>query len=480
MAKAKTRSSPLLFLATLLSFLLVSHQQPALDSAEQDSAYSVLDSINPDIPWRSLYPDDLCLSAPHGVVCDYFTDEDPPTNSTETAHISELSFGYVSDYTPNPPCTPNSTLDPLIFTSFKYLRKLFFYKCFTETPVSWPEVSGSGFGAGLEELVLIENPALVGSLDGIVGNFTNLRRLVLTGNGVSGNIPDKVGDLVDMEELTLSRNRLSGKARLNLARLSKLRVLDLSQNYLDGNVPESMGNLSQLLKLDLSSNGFYGKIPESLGNLQRLEFLDLSFNRFGNFGVPLFLGGMPRLREVYLSGNMLGGHIPEIWGKLGGISGIGFSNMGLVGSIPASMGLHLRNLCYLGLDNNRLEGEVPEEFGFLEFVNEINLENNNLTGRIPFTVNFTAKIGEKLKLKGNSGLCVGEDLEPGKSNATTTTTTSLGQLKLCKKSGSDIPNAALFREDVFVASSSMQGMLSSVHLLVVSMGLFYHYCSLVI
>ena len=69
-------------------------------------------------------------------------------------------------------------LNLLSFTSFKNLRKLLSYKCFTEMPVSLSDVSSSSFGADLE-LVFIENPPVVGSLDGITGNFTNLMRLIL-------------------------------------------------------------------------------------------------------------------------------------------------------------------------------------------------------------------------------------------------------------------------------------------------------------
>ncbi|XP_050204777.1 piriformospora indica-insensitive protein 2 [Mercurialis annua] len=444
-------------MATLIFFLIITlfsssltitHQQqdPLLDSAEQDSVYQVLSSINPSISWRTLFPpDDFCFSPPHGVVCDYFIEE----NAAVSLHISELSFGYVSDYSPNPPCSSNSVLDPLLFTSFKYLRKLFFYKCFTEKAVLVPDVSKTAFGSSnLEELVFIENPALVGSVSGIIGNYTDLRRLVLSGNGVYGSIPDQIGDLVkNVEEITLSRNKLTGGFPFSLTKLKKLRVLDLGQNQFDGNVPDSVGNLSQLLKLDLSSNGFFGKIPEGMVNFQTLEFLDLSFNRFGNFGIPLFLGELSKLKEVYLSGNLLGGYIPEIWKNLGGVNAIGFSNMGLIGKIPGSMGVYLRNLSYLGLDNNKLEGEVPKELGFLEFVNEINLENNSLSGEIPFTANFTARVGEKLKLNGNSKLCVIEG--------------SLGKLKLCNRSDL-LADQVLFKEGSdYISSLSPSRQVSS-------------------
>ncbi|KAJ7972622.1 Leucine-rich repeat receptor-like protein kinase family protein [Quillaja saponaria] len=421
-----------LTLLTLFSIAVISRQQPVLDLAEQESMYQVLESINSAFPWRSLFPDDLCISSPHGVVCDYFSE----SNSTvfETAHIVELNFGYVSDYNPNPPCSSNSKLNPLIFTSFKFLRKLFFYKCFNESRVSLPDVLPS-FTSSLEELVFIENPSLVGPLSGILHNFSSLRRLVLTGNGVYGRIPDAIGDLVNLEEITLSRNQLGGEVTENLVKLQNLNVLDLSHNNLYGYVPEMLGKLTVLLKLDLSSNGFVGKIPESFKHMQSLEFLDLSFNRFGNFGIPLFLGEMPRLREVYLRGNLLGGQIPNIWENLGGVLTIGFSDIGLVGNIPSSMGLYLKNVCYLGLDNNKLEGTVPEELELLESVQEINLENNNLSGRVSFSTKFSSRIREKLKLAGNRDLCIDEKMRYAKSGGSL----SLVQLKLCKKP--NIPNA---------------------------------------
>ncbi|WJX18391.1 hypothetical protein P8452_08191 [Trifolium repens] len=394
----------------LWTFLFFSHSlsqdQPLLDPLEQKALYQVLNSLNPTIPWRSLFPDDFCLSSPHGVVCDFYPsseDDDNDPNHHQTAHIVELNFGYVSDETPTPPCSPNATLNPLLFTSFTYLRKLFFYKCFNNTPHNF--ISLPSFPSTLEELVFIDNPSVVSPLDPFLHNLTSLTRLILIGNGFNGELPSQIADIPNLEELTLSGNNLSGQVPASFGMLKKLKILDLSHNEFKGCVPHQLGNLTSLLKLDLSFNGFGCKIPESFIHLKNLEFLDLSFNLFGNFGVPLFLGEIPRLKEVYLSGNTLSGEIPEIWENLGSVEKIGFSKMGLVGKIPASMGVYLKNLSYLGLDNNKLDGPVPEEFGLLEFATEINLENNNLSGRI----NFSSEVGEKFKLGGNVGLCLGKN-----------------------------------------------------------------------
>ncbi|KAJ4968888.1 hypothetical protein NE237_015589 [Protea cynaroides] len=416
---------------------------------EQESLYQVLDSINSGIDWRSLFPDDLCNSAPHGIVCDYFSDE----NGTITPHITELNFGYVSDFSPNPPCTFNSMFSPRL-SSFIYLRKLFFYRCFTETQVSFPGFL-STLGSTLEELVFIENPSMVGTLTGKLGNFRHLRRFILTGTNVSGEIPDDIGGLLELEQVTISRNRINGVVPQSLGNLKKLKILDLSYNGLEGNLTESIGKMTELLKLDLCSNRFKGRIPESLVGLQKLEFLDLSYNRFANFGIPLFLAEMTNMRELYLSGNSLGGQIPEIWEKLEGMLGLGLSRLDLVGEIPASMGVVLRNICYLGLDHNKLEGTVPEEFGFLESLHEMNLENNKLSGRLPFSAKFSARIGGKLKLAGNPNLCIDEEHSSAQDSS------GLGYLKFCNKPNK--PDAVLF--SISGCSSPVQSSLFLILLL---------------
>ncbi|XP_058101559.1 piriformospora indica-insensitive protein 2-like [Magnolia sinica] len=431
---------PSLTLVLLFFFHTVSSSsdiQPFLLSPdEQESAYLVLESFNSAIDWRSLFPDDLCLSAPHGVVCDFFPDE-----NEGRAHITELSFGYISDYSSNPPCGPNPHFTPRI-SSLPFLRKLFFYKCFTDQNISLPGYFWNS--SSLQELVFMENPSLVGSLDGNISNFDRLQRLVLSGTGISGNIPDSIGELQELEQLVISRSHFSGWIPSTLGKLQKLKILDLSYNRLEGNLPPEIGGIPELLKLDLGFNQIAGEIPNRLVELQRLEFLDLSYNRFGNFGIPLFLSEMPQLKEVYLSGNALGGQIPEIWEKLGGILGIGLSSLGLVGNIPASMGVYLRNVSYLGLDNNMLEGKVPKEFGLLKNVKEMNLENNRLSGEIPFSANFSAKVGGKLKLEGNLRLCVDSGMSRG----------HFGDFSACEKKKA-IPNAALvFISEGFVRKPS--------------------------
>ncbi|XP_047312989.1 piriformospora indica-insensitive protein 2 [Impatiens glandulifera] len=406
-------------IAFFLSVFLLptSTAQPTLSSNEQQAVYKLLESINAAFQWRLLFPDDLCSSSPHGIVCELFEE---PTGDY-SVHITELSFGFVSDYSSNPFCTPNSTINPHHLTPLTHLRKLFFYKCFTGTPVTFPNFSP--LNISIQHLVFIDNPSLVGSITGKISNM-NLIRFILTGSNVSGEIKSAFGDLDNAEEITLSRNQFTGELPPEIfGNMNKLKILDLSQNGLEGNLPKSTGGLTGLLKLDLSYNRFSGEIPETLKAMKDLEFLDLSYNVFTNSGIPAFFSGMTSLREVYLNGNLLGGHIPEIWENLKGIIGIGLSGNGLIGNIPPSMGLALKKVSYIGLDNNNLEGPIPEEFGALENVYEINLENNRLSGSLPFGAQFVNKMGKKLKLAGNPELCVEKRAING----------SLMNLRLCRK-----------------------------------------------
>ncbi|KAL5762400.1 hypothetical protein ACOSP7_018664 [Xanthoceras sorbifolium] len=62
--------------------------------------------------------------------------------------------------------------------------------------------------------------------------------------------------------------------------ISLLNIIDLSGNNLTGEIPEDITNLLALGHLNLARNQLTGKIPEKFRNLQQLESLDLSSNHF--------------------------------------------------------------------------------------------------------------------------------------------------------------------------------------------------------
>ncbi|XP_058774288.1 receptor like protein 29-like [Vicia villosa] len=371
-----------IWLAFILFVVFPPENQPSIDPLEQNAVYRLLNSLNPTLPWTTLYPNDLCISPPHFLLCD------------SQSHIVAIT---------SPPCSPNATLnDPLLFTPFTHLRKLTFSKCFNNSlnPIhSLPSLPPS-----LQQLILIDNPSILSPLQPFLHNLTSLKKLVLTGNGFHGQLPPQIGLFPNLVELNLSRNNLSGELPATIGRLKKLKILDLSGNDFKGSVPEQVGNLVSLSKLNLSHNEFTGKIPESFIQLKNIKYFDLSFNRFGKFGVPLFLSEFTKMKEVYLSGNKLSGEIPEIWEKLDRLEKIGFSDMDLVGKIPVSMFFYLENLSYLALDNNNLHGRIPDGFWYLApYVEEINLENNNLSQTMALTCGAEIMLN-KLKLAGNVGM----------------------------------------------------------------------------
>uniref|UniRef100_A0A0E0LDP4 non-specific serine/threonine protein kinase n=1 Tax=Oryza punctata TaxID=4537 RepID=A0A0E0LDP4_ORYPU len=359
--------------------LAVAEDEPRLPAAEQEGVYAVLEAVNPGFPWRASFPDDLCLAGPHGVSCD---------DDGNASHVVGISLGYVSDFSANPSCVAPSpsaaaaTLltSGLLAASFPRLRSLFVYGCFVGDddarplpPLPWR------LPPTLQDLVLVNNPALSGRLAISAASLPLLRRLVVASSGLSGDLPSTA--FPRLEQLVLSGSRFAGRIPTTLVQsLTGVKILDLSSNLLAGGIPRAIGGLTHLVKLDLSSNTLSGPIPGELGRLTSLELLDLSNNRLTG-GVPVALRGMMAIKEMYLSGNRrLGGRVPaDMFTGLKGISAVGLSDAGLTGTIPASLGESLRNVTYLGLDGNLLEGEVPPAL---------------------------AKMAGRVRLHGNRGVCI--------------------------------------------------------------------------
>lgn len=106
---------------------------------------------------------------------------------------------------------------------------------------------------------------------------TTGQELNLSGRGLTA-IPSDVFSRTDLERLDLSNNRLTGAPQSQIGQLVNLKSLDLSGNLLTG-LPAELGRLKKLETLNVSNNTLTG-LPMELGDLTQLRVLDVSGNAY--------------------------------------------------------------------------------------------------------------------------------------------------------------------------------------------------------
>ncbi|XP_058115535.1 protein TOO MANY MOUTHS-like [Magnolia sinica] len=368
----------------------IAHDRARTDSHEQKAVYEIMKATGNS--WATSIPD-VCRGRWHGIEC--MPDKD------DVYHIVSLSFGALSDDTAFPTCDQSTSFISPWLTKLPHIRSLFFYQCFTRNPQPIPPFLAH-LGPTLQSLVL-RNNGHVGPIPTQLGNLTLLRVLDLHSNNLTSSIPQSFTNLAHLRSLDLSSNRLTG--RIPDLPTSTLNVLDLSQNLLQGSIPASLGNCPSLIKMDLSRNYLTGPIPNSFDGLRSLMLLDLSYNRLsGPF--PVSLGSLTSLRALILKVNsMQSTVIPNaVFSPLKNLMILILSDMGLHGTIPESIGC-LPSLRVLHLDRNDLNGSIPQSFRHSGNLNELRVNDNRLVGPIPFGREMLWKMGRKLKLANNSGLC---------------------------------------------------------------------------
>ncbi|MCO5579034.1 hypothetical protein L7F22_032886 [Adiantum nelumboides] len=360
--------------------------------SEEEAFYKVMQAINYEVDWRTLYPDPCGGSSPQGSSCD---------EVGGLWHLTSLSFGPVYENTP--PCGRNASIDSSI-VQLTHLKSLSFYRCFTQANTSIPSEVAS-LKASLKSLTLRDNGALGGGIPAAFGGLLKLERLIITGAKIEGSIPWELGQLQQLVQLDLSNNKLGGFIPSSLGKsLGNLVVLVLSNNCLIGNIPPSLGGLARMEKLDISRNMLVGRIPLEMGFLERLNLMDMSSNKLeGN--IPSSFAGLARLQRLDLSHNSFKGALLNgVWGSLRHLMSLDLSNAGFEGPIPSSFA-SLESLRSLSLSNNKLSGGVPRGLGALSHLCSLHLSGNNLSGQLPFTPAFVEKLGSNLLLYGNKELC---------------------------------------------------------------------------
>jgi Leucine-rich repeat (LRR) protein len=225
----------------------------------------------------------------------------------------------------------------------------------TLSPCQWRGITCDD--AGNVTQINLPNVGLTGTLQYLdFSSLTNLLRLDLRENQLTGTIPSSIGTLYKLQYLDLATNFLYGTLPLSLANLTQAYELDFSRNNITGIIdprlfPDgSAANKTGLVSLKnflLQTTGLGGRIPEEIGNCKFLSLLALDENRFHG-PIPSSLGNSSELTVLRLSNNLLSGNIPPNIGTLSKLTDLRLLTNQLSGFVPAELG-NLSSLTVLHL-----------------------------------------------------------------------------------------------------------------------------------
>ena len=175
---------------------------------------------------------------------------------------------------------------------------------------------------------------LSGSLSENVGNYVELRDLLLHENQFTGSIPKNLSNCRHLASLLLQKNSFTGLPDLpfqyHTDSMYQLQTVDISSNAFSGTIPSAFFAMPSIVYFASSQNCFHGELPESVCDSSTLEQLYLEGLRsgqecktriFGSFSdvylsealagtIPHCIWAMTSLRFLFLSGNLLGGTLP--------------------------------------------------------------------------------------------------------------------------------------------------------------------------
>ncbi|XP_044464359.1 receptor-like protein 15 [Mangifera indica] len=216
----------------------------------------------------------------------------------------------------------------------------------------------------------------------LLNNNTNLKKLYLVNNSLSGPLQLPIHSHIFLKELDIFINSFHGHIPTRSgAYLPMLQTLNISRNFLNGSIPSSFGDMKSLESLDLSYNSLIGQIPyQMVMGCFSLQFLVLSNNSLQGEIFPTTFN-LKNLLKLQLDGNNFTGKIPNSLSNCS-LEWLYISDNRLVGTLPRWLG-NMPNLRDIIMSNNHLEGLIPLEFCQLENLEVLDLSKNNIIGSLP-------------------------------------------------------------------------------------------------
>ncbi|KAG2384693.1 uncharacterized protein HKW66_Vig0117850 [Vigna angularis] len=217
-------------------------------------------------------------------------------------------------------------------------------------------------------------------------NICTLRSLYMSRNNMTEDLSSILYNFssacvrYSLQELSLTHNQIRGSLP-DLSAFSNLKKLDLFDNQLSGKISEGTRLPSHLEQLSIGSNSLEGGVPKSFGSSCTLKLLDLSDNKLSEDLTVIFnhLSGCSRysLQELSLRNNQIKGTVSDL-SVFSSLKILDLSDNQLSGKIPEGTRLpsHLEQL---SVSFNSLEGGVPKSFGSICTLELLDLTLNKLS-----------------------------------------------------------------------------------------------------
>jgi hypothetical protein len=221
----------------------------------------------------------------------------------------------------------------------------------------------------------------------------DVRALALDNWGLSGTIPPELGHLYKLENLILKNNPdLIGWIPVSFSHLANLRQLGLYNNNLSGVIPDIFEHTKSLKFINLENNDIHGSIPLEISHLASLETLVLKNNRMEGI-VPFEQLASTGIKYLGLSNNRFASRIERVISEVDTLEYLYLDNNELRGTVPPHIG-GLSHLKAIDLGNNAFTGFFPGTVGNLERLEYLSLNNNKFNRNLPLRISLLTNLSK--------------------------------------------------------------------------------------
>ncbi|KAL7143821.1 hypothetical protein ABFS83_08G216700 [Erythranthe nasuta] len=228
--------------------------------------------------------------------------------------------------------------------------------------------------------IQIGHQNLQGTLPNELSLLTQLERLELQWNNISGPLPNLKG-FTSLQFLILSNNRFTFIPDDFFIGMSSLQSVEFDNNPFSAwAIPESLRNASTLQNFSANSANVTGPFPNFFGpdEFPGLTSLHLALNNLEG-GLPSSFSGS-QIESLWVNGQKLSGGI-DVLQNMTFLKEVWLHSNGFSGPLPDFSGL--KNLESLSLRDNSFTGAVPISLTNLESLKVVNLTNNLFQGPMP-------------------------------------------------------------------------------------------------